>query len=950
MPLKQSYFDWNRALIPQVKEALLSEAPKCESTQSYNQAIDLSHLLVIVPTAKSGQHLLEALSTDTQTQKNGLLIPEIITPIQFIEQAISSENRATEADCLLAWVQVLNRYPAKKLRAIFPNTSPSKANALDHAKRFHRLRKELGIEGFDLASVAEICAEEAIEPRRWATLADLEKDYYKVLGDTGLSDPLQASLACAENYPFNIRFSKIIIVATPDPNPLPLKAFKQLEKTHALEVWINGPSGDLFDPWGRPNPEKWENRALDLDSWNYQIHRLNQSLDIPEVLVGEIADRPVESLQIGLLDPNLIEPISHYFSTASVPYYNPEGLPMSDSALGKCILSLLLFQDEQSNDRLKQLLLNPYFYQSAPVNQSIEESLTNLDTLFEAHLCHNLVDLKAQIGTQTYTKLSEFSKLIDYAEKFIYPTDSKQAFVEWLKERLNHILNQVDLLDIDSVFKNLIESISQTFEEALAAEKRFSKELDRCGQSVLTELLNKQKIYKERESEAHDLFGWLELLWHDAPHSILCGLNEGIVPRSRSNDAFLPEHLKCLLGMQSQEQSYANDLYLFEAIGRKRSLKNGLPQGKLSIFLPESDTEGNPLMPSRLLFQVPDSKLLENTQNILLKKTDTIQFHEHRPAWIIDSALPATRPNSISVSALKDYLHCPFRFYLKHILKLRSKNFGQRELSVAEFGTLFHRIVATLEGESFQAKSDEKAWIDRLHRTADRLIASQYGANLSFALKMQKESIRDRLSAFIRSQFTALKESGQNISIVETEKQFELALGSFTLRGTIDRIDFDSDGIHIIDYKTSNSAKNPQAVHLKSAQTQQEPKHLPEAAYLSLGNKDYYWSDLQLPLYALAQMSESQSADLPRLSYYSIPKSAEKTELANWVDFDQSILNSAKDCALAVLKNIEAGEFWPPNEHIDPMYDPFAQLFPDGIQKTVDARLFNPFTYNNDLA
>ena len=139
-------------------------------------------------------------------------------------------------------------------------------------------------------------------------------------------------------------------------------------------------------------------------------------------------------------------------------------------------------------------------------------------------------------------------------------------------------------------------------------------------------------------------------------------------------------------------------------------------------------------------------------------------------------------------------------------------------------------------------------------------------------------------------------------------------------------------------------------MHLKSAQTQQEPKHLPEAAYLSLGNKDYYWSDLQLPLYALAHMSESQSADLPRLSYYSIPKSAEKTELANWVDFDQSILNSAKDCALAVLKNIEAGEFWPPNEHIDPMYDPFAQLFPDGIQKTVDARLFNPFTYNNDLA
>ena len=96
-------------------------------------------------------------------------------------------------------------------------------------------------------------------------------------------------------------------------------------------------------------------------------------------------------------------------------------------------------------------------------------------------------------------------------------------------------------------------------------------------------------------------------------------------------------------------------------------------------------------------------------------------------------------------------------------------------------------------------------------------------------------------------------------------------------------------------------------------------------------------------------MSESQSADLPRLPITRYPNQL-KTELANWVDFDQSILNSAKDCALAVLKNIEAGKFWPPNEHIDPMYDPFAQLFPDGIQKTVDARLFNPFTYKDRLA
>lgn len=948
MSLKQTYFDWNRALIPQVKEALLSEASESESMHSHEQAIDLSHLLVIVPTAKSGQHLLEALSTDPQTRNKGLLRPEIITPIQFIERGVLSDNRASEADCLFAWMRALNRYPTEKLRTIFPNTSPSEASTLDHAKRFHRLRKELGIEGFDLSSVAEVCAEETIEPWRWLTVAELEKAYYQILDDKGLSDPMQANRACAENYPLEISFSKIIIVATPDPKPLPLKAFKQLEKTHAVEVWINGPKGDLFDPWGIPNPEHWENRALDMDSWNYQIHRLNQSLDIPEILVRAIADRPVESLQIGLLDPNLIQSVSHYFSTASLPFYNPEGLPMSDSALGKFILSLLYFQEDQSSDRLKQLLINPYFYQSAPVNQSVEDLLSAIDTLFDAHLCHNLIDLKARIRTPAHSELTELSKLIDYAEAFIYPEQSEHGFVEWLKNRLNSLLDQVSLLEIDSVFKNLIEAISETFEEALRAEKNFRKEANNCGRIILAELLKKQKIYKEREKDAHDLFGWLELLWHDAPHSILCGLNEGIIPQAYSNDAFLTEHLKNLLGMKTQAQSFASDLYLFEAIGRKRSLQKGRAQGKLSIYLPENDAEGNPLMPSRLLFQVPDSQLLSTTENILLKKADTIEFHEHRPAWMIDSALPIARPDSIWVSALGDYLKCPFRFYLKHILKLQSKNFNLREMSAAQFGTLFHEIVASLEGETFQAESDEKAWIDRLHRTADRQITNLYGTDLSFALQMQKESIRDRLTAFIRSQLNLLKESGQSLSITQTEKRFKLPLGSFILSGTIDRIDSSPDGIHIIDYKTTNSGKTPQATHLKSAQTQQVPKHLPEAAYLSIGNKDYYWADLQLPLYALAQMTETASDELPKISYYSIPKSADKTQLANWADFDQSILDSAKNCALAVLKNIEEGKFWPPNEHINPQLDPFAHLFPDGIQKTVDARVFDPFTYKNE--
>ena len=61
MPLTQKYLNWNEALIPKVKELLLSEIDPNVGH------IDLSHLLIIIPTAKSGRHLLEALSTDPLT-------------------------------------------------------------------------------------------------------------------------------------------------------------------------------------------------------------------------------------------------------------------------------------------------------------------------------------------------------------------------------------------------------------------------------------------------------------------------------------------------------------------------------------------------------------------------------------------------------------------------------------------------------------------------------------------------------------------------------------------------------------------------------------------------------------------------------------------------------------------------------------------------------------------
>ena len=942
MPLTQKYLNWNEALIPQVKEHLLSEIDPNVGH------IDLSHLLIIIPTAKSGRHLLEALSTDPLTINKGLLSPKILTPIQFLELVLDKEDKATDAQCIFTWIEVLEAAKKHSINAIFPNTYPLSSHAkLSSARRFLKLRKEIGSEGLDLSSVASRCVKQGIEVDRWKQLAQLEESYYSLLSKKNLIDPTKLNIKTAEEYQLDSAISKIIMVATPDPKPLPLKALQSLESKTPIEIWINGPEKEgLFNSWGIPEQKLWQERTLDFNQWNQEIIRINNALEIPEKLKEHVQNAPVESIQIGLLDPNLISPVSNYFSLESIAYYNPEGVSLSESTIGKLVISLIRIQEAQNINEFKQLLLNPYFFQYTQSNVPVETFIKDIDQLFSKHLTYSLKDLKKQAE---FSQNQNLIAILNCLESFSYENkgqsqnDSPSNFAQWLSHSLNELTKGFGFIESDSHYKNISDCISNVLEEAIVSENLFLNQNLSSRKEVLLDAFRKQKLYKEREKNAHDLFGWLELLWHDAPHSLICGFNESSVPRANPVDAFLPESLREKLGMKTNNDLFANDLYLFEAICQRRHLKE---KGKVTLFIPESDGEFNPLMPSRILFQIPEDQLVNRTKSVLLDKLEKQSSESHQPAWIIHQAIPCPLPKSFSVSKLNDYLICPFRFYLKHILKLRIENYDDREMSASSFGSLFHKVVAQLKGKKLSDSMDPTKLANELKAYAEKAIQRDYGFNLSFALQIQKENLLDRLTAFAQSQIKSLQPN-QTLEIMDTEKSFSIEIDEFTIKGTIDRIDLMKGQKRIIDYKTSNSPKPPRYTHLLSANTKKEPAHLPQEAYYTLGDKNYYWSNLQLPLYCYSEVTE-ENKELPELYYYNVPKSAEKTTLAHWENFSQEDLNSAKECAKGILKCIKEGKFWPPNEQLDQRMDEFADLFPDGIKKAVDGSKFENYKFNQE--
>lgn len=939
MPLSQKYLNWNESLIPQIRDALL------EQVNLNIQPIDLSDLLIIVPTSQSGRHLLEALADNPITESRGFLSPQILTPLQFLERGIKESNRALDSQCQLAWIEVFEASNAERLEVLFPRDSPlNDVLKASNARRLHKLRKEIGIQGYDLQGIAQRCAGLNIEENIWDPLAELEEHYYKVLKEKRLLDPIRLNKIVAANYPISSGISKILIVATPDPQALPLQTLKNLEPEVPIEVWINGPNEGadehLFDSWGVPVAEKWAERTLKIEDWNCDFKKANKALEIPEILSHSMLEHPLEALQIGLLDSALIEPTGHYLKLESIPFNNPEGYSLSQTGIGKLIIDLIQIIERPNIDSLKQLLMNPYFFNFTKPKSSLKKILARIDRIFSESLCYDLTSLEQKANGRKDSE--DLLKILRALKSLSASSKSTQngSFSETFSQQLKAVLSSAELTPTDSEFLDLAESINELISDSIDSEKSFPDKNPIFYKQLFLAQLNSKKIYKERKAKGHDLFGWLELLWHDAPHSIICGMNEGIIPAASANDPFLPESLKKILGLENSMRHLANDTYLFESLCRRRVDKS---KAKVTVIIPENDCDGNPLMPSRILFKTCESQLLEFTNSILIKRDPPKAPSSHQLPWIIKDPVPVALPESFSVTALKDYLTCPFRFYLKHILNIKQKNFSDREMSPGAFGSLFHESVATLEKYNLD-RSTQAADLSRLIQDkAESLIRSKFGNQLSFALEIQKESLMARIQAFVKSQISTL-ESNAPTDVISTEKKFSITINGFRINGIIDRIDSVKGRLKLIDYKTANSAITPSKAHLKSTNTKGEPTHLPDAAYFDNGNKSYYWCDLQLPLYCHSEV-ETESKELPELIYYNIPKSSEKTAMASWEDFSQAHLESAYSCAEAILEAISKGRFWPPNETLDPMLDDYSDFFPDGIRKSIDGAAFENYKF-----
>lgn len=430
------------------------------------------------------------------------------------------------------------------------------------------------------------------------------------------------------------------------------------------------------------------------------------------------------------------------------------------------------------------------------------------------------------------------------------------------------------------------------------------------------EKTTEQKLPFLRREETHgDIVGWNELTYCRGSHLILCGMHDDCVPARPLTDIFLPDALRCSVGITSSESRTARDAFLLTA------LLNSHPN-RVRFIVVRSRTDGAPPAPSSLLLRCGQNRAeLAARAAYLFREPEEVTRRKEYRHWnllhapemsdtqmgcladlrradgsAIDNPFAADNPNArpFSPSLINAFLRCPLRFWLQYACGLSPSDAYPEDVSELQgnrYGDLMHEVLRRFT-EQYDAADklpdgDETEQLDILRADIDRLTEQcyrRYGDTSRALLLVQKEQMKAALHDFARCHREDLL-GGWRVVWREEKVCCDGPGAPFSMR--LDRVDRnDATGQwRIIDYKSND--KLPDAAHYAPLDpsvspllnTELAPCAFSEIHTLKDGTqREHYYriTNVQLPLYAMAlrHLCEAQGTDFsfPLLGYYNLPR------------------------------------------------------------------------------
>lgn len=525
-----------------------------------------------------------------------------------------------------------------------------------------------------------------------------------------------------------------------------------------------------------------------------------------------------------------------------------------------------------------------------------------------------------------------------------------EPLLAWLRQVYGERMAD-DSTDAGRILSTALRKLREAGEELISippsiAPKVSAADAIRC----LIKRASGECVPPEPSPHAVELLGWLELALDDSPAAIVTSVNEGFVPTSLNSDLFLPNELRRRLKLHDNDRRYARDAYAIAVLQHSR--RNVL------WLVGQRDKEGNPQFPSRLLLAVDPDQLPQRVLRFLehddvedspLNATTSANESGESPTssrsvecgddehsidvvpatnWTVPTPsqivaliarpelLQPVREVRLKATEFKSYLACPYRYFLRDVLNLRSSDDDAVEMDAPAFGSVLHEVLRRFGKSAARDSSDEETLCRELLRSLDAVALEQFGPRRRAAVNVQLAQVEGRLEAFARWQ-AQWRRDGWRIEhieqMVEPNEEHPPHLKSprvsLWLRGRIDRIDRheQSGEWAVLDYKSGDQGDSPVQTHQKKTA----------------------WIDLQLPMYRHLTKTLALPGQI-RLGYIVLPRdmNAVGVRLAEWSAED---LDAADQAAISVAELIADRIFWPATSNLKSPFDEFAAICQVGV-------------------
>ena len=919
MAIHRVFMGWDQPSLPAAADHLLSRFSACEGNS-------LEDTIVAVPGGRAGRRLEEILVHKAQSTQAGWIPPRIMTVGKLPEQLyVAKLPFADELAQQLAWIEALKTVEYDELANLISAlpADDDLAAWLALGEMLARLHRELAADGLDFNSVADcgLRIEGFQEQARWLALSEIQRGYLAVLDSLGLWDLQTARLFAIREAECRTDV-RVVLVGTVDLNNAQRLMLDQIADRVTALIFAPRELADRFDEHGCLKPDAWQDASLDLSDNQMEVvdGPGDQAAAVVRWMAGLEGRFAAEEITVGVPSEDVIPYLEQQLEACGIPARYGVGRPISRTGPYRLLNVAADYLESGRFPELAALVRHPAIDSWLADEATRGDWLTEMDAYYSSRLVA-VLNKRKLAGTKHGSALEDVCRAVEGLLERLRGA-ARRPLSDWsepIVELLLAVFGCATLdpnVDAQRTVLLACEKIHAVLRKYQSLHDYSRLEPSVTGAEALRLVLRGaqgESVAAKAERDAVELLGWLELPLDDAPALVVTQFNEGTVPASVNADLFLPNQLRHELGIEDNDRRWARDVYALSAIVASR------PEVKLISGRRTADKD--PLRPSRLLFACDDQTIASRAIKFFAER-ESLSDPNILPGGIrpgqavpkLETPLPeplAAPVTAMRVTEFRDYLACPYRYYLRHRLKLAEMADSDRELDGRAFGSLAHDVLKEF-GETPVAESTDAvriaAW---LSESLDRNVARQFGEAPLAAVRVQVEQLRLRLARFADWQ-AEWREQGWRIEHVEIEPangnaSLIVDRTPMILHGRIDRIDWNEEsGEHLVfDYKTSDSAKTPEATHRKKGQ----------------------WIDLQLPLYKYLTMAMGIEGPI-QLGYIVLPKDTAKTGplLAEWSDDD---LSSAIGVAEDVVRSVRAQSFWPPASPPPDFSEQFAAICRD---------------------